>query len=108
MTSDLYLLLGSISGTLPGTPSGGFVVPLNSDGYLLHTALAPNTPPLAGSFGILSPSGGKGTATASFSLPPSFDPALVGLTVHHAYVTLDVPTGHLSSVSNAVPLHLAP
>lgn len=108
VSSGIYLLLGTASGTSPGVPSGGLVVPLNIDSYLLHTALAPNTPPLTGSLGFLMPSGGQGVATASFTLPPSFDPALVGLTLHHAYVTLGFLSGQITSVSNAVPLDLLP
>ena len=106
--SGLYLLLGSTSGTSPGITSGGSVVPLNYDSYLLHTAIAPNTPPLSGSFGALTPSAGQGIASASFTLPANFDPALVGLTLHHAYVTVSLLSGQLTSVSNPVPLSLVP
>ena len=102
--SGLYLLLGSTSGTSPGITSGGFVVPLNYDSYMLHSAVAPNTPPLSGSFGALTPTAGQGLASATFTLPASFDPALVGLTLHHAYVTIGLLSGQVTSVSNAVPL----
>ena len=103
-----YLLLGTASGTTPGTASGGFVIPLNIDAYLLHTLLSPNGAPLAGSFGVLTPSGTNGIATASFSLPPAFNPSLVGLTLHHAFVTIDVASGNMNFVSNAAPLALLP
>ena len=108
VTFGLYLLLGTASGSSPGTPSGGYVIPLNVDTYLLHTLLTPNAAPLAGSFGVLTSSGGSGTATASFSLPPAFNPVLVGLTLHHAYVTIDLVSGNMNFVSNAVPLALLP
>ena len=103
-----YLLLGSVSGTSPGVSSGGFTLPLNVDGYFMHTAALPNHAPLAGSFGLLTPDlpGFGGKAAAAFSLPPAFDPALVGLTVHHAYVTFNLLFGTLNFVSNAVPLAL--
>jgi hypothetical protein len=107
---DLYLLLGTTSGTSPGIQSGGFTVPLNADSYLLHTAIQPNIAPLTNSFSVLLPSasGTGGEATAMFSLPPSFSPALVGLTLHHAYVTIDFLSSHMNFVSNAVPLALLP
>ena len=105
---DFYLLLGTTSGTSPGISVGGFVVPLNYDGYLQHTAMSPNSPPLSASFGVLSPSGSSGTATASFTLPPAFSPALVGMTAHHAYVTIDLLSASMTFVSNAVPLALVP
>ena len=104
----LYLLMGTASGASPGTPSGSFIVPLNVDSYLLHTLLSPNVAPLFDSFGALTPSGSSGTATASFSLPPAFNPVLVGLTLHHAYVTFDIVSGNMNFVSNAVPLALLP
>ncbi|MDF1800039.1 MAG: hypothetical protein P1V81_12750 [Planctomycetota bacterium] len=107
--SQLYLLLGTGSGTSPGTPVPGFVLPLNLDAYLLHTLLAPNKPPLVGSFGLLAPApGGGGQATASLILPAAFDPSLVGLTLHHAFVSLSLVGGTVTFVSNAVPLELEP
>jgi hypothetical protein len=106
---DFYFIFGSTSGTSPGVASGGFVVPLNIDSYLLHTATLPNHPPLSSSFGILLPAAGAGgQATASFSLPPAYSASLIGLTLHHAYVTVDFLSGNMSFVSNAVPLALMP
>ena len=106
---DAFLLLGTLSGTSPGTPSGGLIVPLNVDGYTLHTALSPNRPPLTGSFGVLFPDGsGGGIASAAFTLPPATSPGLVGATAHHAFVTFQAGTGALNFVSNAAPLLLAP
>ena len=102
---DLYLLLGSVSGTSPGIASGGFVLPLNVDSYLLRTLNAPNSPPLANSLGTLD-SGGE--ATATFSLPLGLDPGLVSLVVHHAYATVNSTTGQVNFVSNAVPVTLLP
>ena len=107
-TFDVFLLLGSTSGTSPGTPTGGFVVPLNLDSYLLHTLLSPNTAPLATSFGVLPPSGIIGGSVVSFTLPPAFDPSLVGMTVHHAYLVANLLSGYVTFVSNAVPLSFVP
>ncbi|MDG2142957.1 MAG: hypothetical protein P8N31_05320, partial [Planctomycetota bacterium] len=106
---SLYVLLGTISGTTPGVPVGSFTVPLNPDAYLNRTFNFPSTPPLGNSVGVMSPaSSGGGQASATFSLPPAFAPTLVGLTVHHAFVSVDLQTGGLNFISNAVPLALLP
>ena len=78
--------------------------------YLLHTLTRPTQPPLTASLGLLAPvpGGPGGTATAAFTLPPAFDPVLVGLTVHHAWVTAGATPASLGSVSNPVPLALVP
>ena len=105
---DLYFLFGSLSGTQPGLPVDGLTLPLNLDPYFLHTATYPNSPPLTGSFGVLSPAlpGPGGKATATFTLPPNLDPLLVGQTVHHAFVVLDWGTGVVTLTSNAVAVDL--
>ena len=104
-----YLLLGSLSGTAPGQTVDGHVLPLNLDAYFLHTVSMPNAPPLTGSFGLLSTAPFPGSkATAAFTLPRAFDPILVGLTVEHAYATLDLSTGRVNLTSNPVPLALVP
>ena len=105
---DTYLLLGSVSGTTPGQPVDGQLLPLNYDTYFLHTLVHPNSPPLGNSWGLLSSAlpGPGGMATATFTLPPKLDPTLVGMTVHHAFVVLDWSTGMVSLTSNAVPVDL--
>ena len=106
--SKLYLLLGSMSGTTPGQPVNGQLLPLNFDSYFLHTLLHTNSPPLGNSFGILSSAspGPGGMANATFTLPPGLSPTLVGLTVHHAFVVFDWGTGAVTLASNAVPVDL--
>ena len=105
---DTYLLLGSVSGTTPGQPVDGQLLPLNYDSYFLHTLVHPNSPTLGNSWGLLSSDlpGPGGMATATFTLPPKLDPTLVGMTVHHAFVVLDWSTGMVSLTSNAVPVDL--
>ncbi len=102
-----YLLLGSASGTAPGIPFGGLVLPLNFDGYFLATLGAPNTPPLVDSLGLLDP---NGLGLAAFFLPPGVSPSLAGLSLHHAYAVAvfvgPVPTPVF--VSNPAPLVFAP
>ena len=80
-----FLLLGTTSGTQPGTPVDALTLPLNLDAYLLFTLANPNVAPLAGSAGALDSAGKAG---ATFTLPPRSSPALVGLAVHHAYLVL--------------------
>ncbi|MEM7309102.1 MAG: zinc metalloprotease [Planctomycetota bacterium] len=99
-----YLLLGSISGTSPGVPVGGFVLPLNQDAYFTLTANSPNQPPLAGSLAFLD---GAGKSSASFTLPAGLG-ALLGLTVHHAYLAGDATFASIQMVSNAVAVQLVP
>ena len=106
-----YLLLGSASGTSPGVPLPSTVneiLPLNyPDPYLEFTLANPNTHPLADSLGGFTYEVGLGQrAEASFSLPPGGDPALVGLLVHHAFMTPAPPSPLYAS--NAVPLQLVP
>ncbi len=102
---DLYLALGSVSGTSPGTPHDGKTIPLNTDAYFLKTLNDPNKAPLAQSFGVLDP---LGQATAIFYLPPGVDSILAGLTVHHACAVLDPVSNKLELVSNPVEVSLVP
>lgn len=63
-----YLVLGTLSGTSPGTPwSNGLVVPLNLDGLSEALLMAANGPLLPGALGTLD---GSGRATATFVAPP--------------------------------------
>ncbi len=83
-----YLVLGGVSGTAPGLSIDGFVLPLNVDAYTVATLQAPNAPPLAGSFGLLGPTG---SATTTFTLPAAtLSPAFVGFEVAHALVVVEV------------------
>ncbi|HKX46657.1 MAG TPA: LamG domain-containing protein [Planctomycetota bacterium] len=106
---SLYLLLGSASGTSPGVPFEGFLLPLALDDYFLFSITQANQPPYANSLGVLAPSG---TGSATFTVPPATDPALAGLTLHHAAIVWDlatVPTDPtVIHVTNAVALTLVP
>lgn len=100
-----YLLLGTLSGTAPGVPVDGLVLPLNLDAYMLVTLNSPNQPPLAGSFGTLD---AQAAATASFSVPGGSNPAWAGAVFDHAFVAFDPVTLNVAYVSNAVSATLAP
>ena len=104
---ELYLLLGSVSGTTPGTYAGdGVILPLNLDTYFLRTLTAPNTAPLAGSLGSLD---AQGRATATFTLPAGPDAPIVGMTVNHAAVSFTVGMGvTMTAATDAASLTLLP
>ena len=100
---QVYLMLGSTSGTSPGIPlGGGVVLPLNiPDGYFDFTLKKPNSAILSNSLNVLN---GAGQEQATFTLPPGTDPSLAGIVVSHAYV---MPLS-LDFASNAVDVTLVP
>lgn len=99
-----FLVLGSASGCSPGVSVGGVPVPLNPDSWFFYTARAPNQGILPDSLGQLDATGFQ---TAHIVIPPGVVPAaLVGLTLHHAFVITDA--GGVVSSSNAYPLRLEP
>ncbi|MEM7199520.1 MAG: aryl-sulfate sulfotransferase [Planctomycetota bacterium] len=100
---DVYVMLGSASGTTPGARTFGVTLPLNPDPYLRLLYAAAATRALPTFVGTLDPRGG---ATATLTLPP--EPALAGLTLHHAFAAVAPRTTIVSWVSNAVPLRLMP
>jgi hypothetical protein len=88
-----FLMLGSLSGTSPGTVlAGGLVLPLNADGYFQYTRTHPNSAFLAGSFGTLD---AQGRATVTFAPTRRF----IGPPVHHAFLL----TNPIDFVSEAEP-----
>jgi hypothetical protein len=88
---ELHLLLGSLSGTSPGIPADGHILPLSfSDPYFFHTLTTPNSPPLFNSFGTL---GSLGEAVAQFVIPPGTSAGFAGVTVHHAFAAIEVMPG---------------
>lgn len=108
LAGQAYFVLGSRTGTSPGTPVDGFVLPLNFDAYTTNSALNAGLSPWVGTVGLLD---GQGRAEARIEVPPGAStPALIGLVLNHAYVTLDVASAApaVSSVSNAATLELLP
>jgi hypothetical protein len=98
-----YLLLASFSGTAPGTPlPGGLAtVPLNADSLTNLIVQNVNSPAFSNYFGVLD---GTGNATATLTLAPGLDPALIGLTADFAYLTL----APYDFASNPMPLTFVP
>ncbi|QDU66194.1 hypothetical protein [Engelhardtia mirabilis] len=99
---EIYLVIGSASGTSPGVVFGNATIPLNFDAYLQTTLQSINTPVFAGTFGILD---GTGQASCSINVPAGLSPSLAGLGLHHAGLTFDF-NGALKFASNPVPLTL--
>ena len=102
--NDLYLLLGSFSGTSPGLPADGHILPLNFDAYLNHTLSKPNKVPLTNSFAALD---GTGRSTATFTLPAGLT-GFSGLTAHHAFAVVDLGSLGISFTSEAAPVTFLP
>jgi len=92
-----YFILGSISGTSPGTPlPGGQVIPINWDfatTYLLNLTLQ-GFPYLQDFYGTLD---GGGHSTAVF-IGQNLNPSIVGIVVYFAFTTYP----KFQFVSNAV------
>jgi hypothetical protein len=103
---QIYLVLGSLSGTDPGVPIWTLNLPLNPDPYLEITLLSPAAT-LMGSFGVLD---SAGCADAVFGLPGGLDPTFAGLVAHHAFVLFDTAAAPLtaSAVSNPTAVTFLP
>lgn len=99
---ELYLLLGTLSGTQPGTAAGAALVPLHSDAYTELTLAAPNSVFLPGSLGALD---AAGHGSAALVLPPGLTPPY-GIVAHHAAVAIDLASMQVTLVTNPVGLRL--
>jgi hypothetical protein len=102
---EVYWVIGSTSGTAPGSPLGAFTLPLNLDSYFTFTLTHANSPALPGSFGNLDASG---AASAAIVLPAASSPSLVGAQGQHAFATLDAATLSVTGTSNPVAVTLVP
>ena len=100
----IYLIVGSASGTSPGTPIGDLVLPLNTpDPWFGFTLAYPNTPLLPLSLGFLDASA---TLRTAFTLPPASPAILAGFTFHHAFVVVEGSS--VTYASAAVPVTFTP
>jgi hypothetical protein len=97
-----FLLAGSLSGTKPGIVLGGHTVPLNPDALTAISLTNTNRYPYVNSNGRLDL---FGKSAASITLPPGLSSALLGVTMHHAFITWSDTTGQVTHASNAAPLH---
>lgn len=80
-----YLVLGSLSGTVPGLGLGSVHLALNPDAYTTLLFTKPGTL-ISDSFGFLNAFGGANVILNAGTMPLS--PSLAGLTVHHAFLVL--------------------
>jgi hypothetical protein len=88
-----YLVLGSLSGTSPGTVLGnGVTVPLNTDAYYNFTLNNPNSTILQNSSGVLD---ATGRAAALFKPDATFQ----NMTANHAFILLS-PTNFVSEAES--------
>ena len=101
---QLYLLLGSLSGTNPGISIDGLNLPINFDAYTQFT--------LNGGAGLYTNSVGlldaDGFAEAQFTLPAGLAPQAVGSVFQHAFVTVNPLTSIVTFASNAEVTLLRP
>jgi len=100
-----FVILGTMSGTLPGFDHGGWRIPINPDLYTAILVFQPQLSPIAPLHGYLD---GSGKATATFELVRRWRSApVVGRTFHHVVLLLD-GHGEIAFVSNAVPVTVRP
>lgn len=97
-----YHVIGTLSGTSPGTPFGAVTLPLNTQGDLwFQLTWQPFSPALLQStIGLLD---NTGMAQAAIVVPP-LPLSLLGLQFHHAYLVQDPTTQQYVFASNAMPL----
>jgi hypothetical protein len=97
-----YLLLGTVSGTVPGTalPGGLATLPLNLDGFTDVVLLLLNSPVFLDFLGVLD---GNGEAGAQINAPP-LPAGYVGVVMHYAYCC----NGPFDFVSNPVAIEIVP
>lgn len=100
---NTYFVLGSVTGTNPGFPAGGFTCPLNLDVYTNITIQFANTPFLNNTFSLLDL---EGRNNAALLIPPAI-PGLAGLTMHHAFLAFN-PFGAIKFASEADGLTFTP
>lgn len=96
-----YILLGSLSGKVPGIPLQGWgqVLPINWDFFTMLVASHPNSPVFRDFYGTLDPSG---QMTAVFdTLGPI--PGTLGITMNFAYFLLGP---HWDFVSNPIDVEI--
>lgn len=98
------LVLGSASGSTPPLALGAISLPLVPDAYFQLTASNANVGPFVATLGVFD---ALGRSTASLALPP-LPPAVVGLSLTHAYLAFHPTTHALVAGSTAETLSIVP
>lgn len=93
---DFYLIAATLSGTAPGLPIGGQIIPLNPDAFF-NLSLNTNSGPFVNTFGTLD---ADGRGAAQIVLPSGLPATLAGATIDVAAVTISTTTFGLDQVSN--------
>ncbi len=101
----VYLVLGSLRGSTPGTTFLGVPVPLAADKLFRYLAGHPNQPPYGATLGFLDASG---VAEWTFTAPPVALSGGIGWTLHYAAVVLDPVALTASVATDAAPLRVVP
>ena len=101
----VWQMLGSASGDTPGHLAYGLTpMALNVDRYYMRT--------FSGDYRLLAQGVGStdaaGGATDAVVVTPGANPALLGVTLHHAFLVLDIGTLLPSCVSNSVAVTFVP
>jgi hypothetical protein len=102
---QLYLVVGSLSGTSPGVTINGLTVPLNPDAWTTFTLTQANQAPFSQTLGLLD---SLGSAYSQLTIPPGTNPALAGLSLTQVSLRLDPSTGTLLGSSSPAATQLVP
>jgi hypothetical protein len=104
LAGHVHIVVGSISGIAPGLPlAGGWVLPLNYDGYTLFTQLNVNSHNYVNSLGFLD---SLGDTRMRLFIPAGEDRIFAGLPFAYAAVAFDPLAGVISGVTNAAQLDM--
>jgi PQQ-like domain len=101
---QVYILLGSASGTQPGIPLDGQLLPLVPDAYLTATLVSANQGPFKKTLGALD---AQGQARMEIVLPSGLSSTLAGTLLSHAALSFS-SAGTVEFASAAVTLVLVP
>jgi len=104
---DVFLLLGSLSGSTPGTPDPvtGWTIPINVDAYTLFLIQNGGGAILSPWIGVLD---ADGRVDATYAVAPGTSASFAGRTVHHTFLAVDPTTLTLTAIGNAVRVRLLP
>jgi len=101
-----YLVLAGLSGTWPGVPLQGGLLPLNVDFLVQASAQLAGGPLFPGGFGVCDPQGAA-AAAIDFSAAPVLPAAFLGLSVHACAWLFPVGAGN-GEPSNPVEIRFVP
>ncbi|MCB9869667.1 MAG: hypothetical protein H6837_07400 [Planctomycetes bacterium] len=100
--NQLYWVVGSITGTIPGVVLTGTHIPLQLDAYTDITLVAANSPPLSGFRGTLDATG----AGAAVLRVPAMLPVPSGFRIFHSAIVFDATTSQVLLATNPAVLVL--